>query len=415
MRFSSIFYTITLIFALGIGAIGIAFLWLIEYDKANYTRELNTKYSIVARATLLYINAIITQDEYKEQLSNLYMPPVIDEDKKEKIIKEAATLEEISTELGVSAILFHQKKNYLKITKDDETLLLIDTAYQSYRYIIIQIIFAFVAGIILLTYIFIIRKIMPLGKLKREIDKFAQGDLEIKNVATGNDEISQVASAFYEAVSQIKNLNKSRQLFLRNIMHELKTPITKGRITAEMIEKNKNQERLIDVFERLESLINEFAAVERATSRLVGELKPCKVRDVIDEAIDIAMADISNVKVEAIDDTTIKADFKLLAIACKNMIDNALKYSDDKSLKIIISNNEIIFSSKGAALENDLKYYIEPFTQGSNAKKSFGLGLYIVYNILEAHKFKLLYNHQNGVNDFIFSLNKSNQGKNIDK
>ncbi|MCR8678330.1 MULTISPECIES: ArsS family sensor histidine kinase [Campylobacter] len=415
MRFSSIFYTITLIFTLGIGAIGIAFLWLIEYDKANYARELNTKYSIVARATLLYLNEIITQDEYKEQLSNLYMPPVINEDKKEKIIKEAATLEEISTELGVSAILFHQKKNYLKITKDDETLLLIDTAYQSYRYIIIQIIFAFVAGIILLTYIFIIRKIMPLGKLKREIDKFAQGDLEIKNVATGNDEISQVASAFYEAVSQIKNLNKSRQLFLRNIMHELKTPITKGRITAEMIEKNKNQERLIDVFERLESLINEFAAVERATSRLVGELKPCKVRDVIDEAIDIAMADSSNVKVEAIDDTTIKADFKLLAIACKNMIDNALKYSDDKSLKIIISNNEIIFSSKGAALENDLKYYIEPFTQGSNAKKSFGLGLYIVYNILEAHKLKLLYNHQNGVNNFIFSLNKSNQGKNIDK
>ena len=402
MKFSSIFYTITLIFALGIGAIGIAFLWLIEYDKANYARELNTKYSIVARATLLYLNELINQDEYKEQLSNLYMPPINDESKKEKIIKEAVVLEEITTELGISAILFHQKKNYLKITKDDETLLLIDTAYQSYRYIIIQIIFAFVAGIILLTYIFIIRKIMPLGKLKREIDKFAQGDLEIKNVATGNDEISQVASAFYDAVSQIKNLNSSRQLFLHNIMHELKTPITKGRITAEMIEKNKNQERLIDVFERLESLINEFAAVERATSRLVGELKPYKIRDIIDEAIDIAMIEESSVRVLAIDDATIKADFRLLAIACKNMIDNALKYSDDKFVKITITNNEIIFSSKSEPLEHDIKYYIEPFTQGSNAKKSFGLGLYIVHNILVAHKLKLLYNHQNGINNFSF-------------
>ncbi|WP_096017918.1 ArsS family sensor histidine kinase [Campylobacter lanienae] len=415
MKFSSIFYTITLIFALGIGAIGIAFLWLIEYDKANYARELNTKYSIVARATLLYLNELINQDEYKEQLSNLYMPPINDESKKEKIIKEAVVLEEITTELGISAILFHQKKNYLKITKDDETLLLIDTAYQSYRYIIIQIIFAFVAGIILLTYIFIIRKIMPLGKLKREIDKFAQGDLEIKNVATGNDEISQVASAFYDAVSQIKNLNNSRQLFLRNIMHELKTPITKGRITAEMIEKNKNQERLIDVFERLESLINEFAAVERATSRLVGELKPYKIRDIIDEAIDIAMIEESSVRVVAIDDATIKADFKLLAIACKNMIDNALKYSDDKFVKITITNNEIIFSSKSQPLEHDIKYYIEPFTQGSNAKKSFGLGLYIVHNILVAHKLKLLYNHQNGINNFVFSFINSNQSKNIDK
>ncbi|MCI5540469.1 MAG: ArsS family sensor histidine kinase [Campylobacter lanienae] len=402
MKFSSIFYTITLIFALGVGAIGIAFLWLIEYDKANYARELNTKYSIVARATLLYLNEFINQDEYKEQLSNLYMPPINDERQKEKIIKEAVVLEEIATELGISAILFHQKKNYLKITKDDETLLLIDTAYQSYRYIIIQIIFAFVAGIILLTYIFIIRKIMPLGKLKREIDKFAQGDLEIKNVATGNDEISQVASAFYDAVSQIKNLNSSRQLFLHNIMHELKTPITKGRITAEMIEKNKNQERLIDVFERLESLINEFAAVERATSRLVGELKPYKIQDIIDEAIDIAMIEASSVAVVAIDDATIKADFRLLAIACKNMIDNALKYSNDKFVKITITNNEIIFSSKSEPLEHDIKYYIEPFTQGSNAKKSFGLGLYIVHNILVAHKLKLLYNHQNGINNFSF-------------
>ena len=402
MKFSSIFYTITLIFALGVGAIGIAFLWLIEYDKANYARELNTKYSIVARATLLYLNEFINQDEYKEQLSNLYMPPINDERQKEKIIKEAVVLEEIATELGISAILFHQKKNYLKITKDDETLLLIDTAYQSYRYIIIRIIFAFVAGIILLTYIFIIRKIMPLGKLKREIDKFAQGDLEIKNVATGNDEISQVASAFYDAVSQIKNLNSSRQLFLHNIMHELKTPITKGRITAEMIEKNKNQERLIDVFERLESLINEFAAVERATSRLVGELKPYKIQDIIDEAIDIAMIEASSVAVVAIDDATIKADFRLLAIACKNMIDNALKYSDDKFVKITITNNEIIFSSKSEPLEHDIKYYIEPFTQGSNAKKSFGLGLYIVHNILVAHKLKLLYNHQNGINNFSF-------------
>lgn len=63
--------------------------------------------------------------------------------------------------------------------------------------------------------------------------------------------ISEVADAFYMAVMQIKKLNSSRQLFLRNIMHELKTPITKGRITAEMIQKDKYQERLINVFEKV--------------------------------------------------------------------------------------------------------------------------------------------------------------------
>lgn len=49
-------------------------------------------------------------------------------------------------------------------------------------------------------------------------------------------------------------------------MHELKTPITKGLLTLEMIEDNKYKERLNGVFTRLEILINEFAAIEQITS-----------------------------------------------------------------------------------------------------------------------------------------------------
>lgn len=66
------------------------------------------------------------------------------------------------------------------------------------------------------------------------------------------DEISQVSEAFYQAIVQIRKLNQSRQFFLRNIMHELKTPITKGLLTLEMIEDNKYKERLNGVFTRLE-------------------------------------------------------------------------------------------------------------------------------------------------------------------
>lgn len=283
-------------------------------------------------------------------------------------------------------------------------MLLQDNNYQPYRYDIIKVIFGLVFFILLITYIFIIRKIKPLRKLKRQIDKFASGNLNIKNVSTGNDEISEVADAFYNAVMQIKSLNQSRQLFLRNIMHELKTPITKGRITAEMIEKTKNQERLINVFERLESLINEFAALERVTSGIAIEnSKLYKVVDIIDEAADIAMAEKSLITINAIDDVSINGDFKLLSIAFKNMIDNGIKYSDDKHINITITNKNIKFITKGDKLEQELNYYIEPFTQGSNAKKSFGLGLYIVDNILKSHNLNLEYCYKNGLNIFIFN------------
>lgn len=137
-------------------------------------------------------------------------------------------------------------------------------------------------------------KIKPLRNQKRTI---ASGDLNIKDVSRGKDEISDVASAFYNLVMQIKRLNESRALFLRNIMHELKTPITKGRITVEMIEKNKYQERLISVFEKLEELINAFAAVERATAIIdISDMSECSLNKLIKEAINIAMVDSSRVE-----------------------------------------------------------------------------------------------------------------------
>ncbi|EAK0830281.1 HAMP domain-containing histidine kinase [Campylobacter fetus] len=404
MKFSSIFYTITLIFAIATTSIFLAFLWLMDYDKQNYTRELNTKYSIVARATLLYMSELMDENEYKSQIQNFEMPEIKNQKLKNEILTNASILEEISADIGSSAILFFKKRNYLKIVHKDTTLLLQDSNYQPYRYDIIKVIFGLVFFILLITYIFIIRKIKPLRRLKRQIDKFANGDLNIKNVSTGNDEISEVADAFYNAVMQIKSLNQSRQLFLRNIMHELKTPITKGRITAEMIEKTKNQERLINVFERLESLINEFAALERVTSGIAIEnLKLYKVVDIIDEATDIAMAEKSLITINAIDDVSINGDFKLLSIAFKNMIDNGIKYSDDKHINITITNQNIKFITKGNKLEQELNYYIEPFTQGSNAKKSFGLGLYIVDNILKSHNLNLEYCYKNGLNIFIFN------------
>ncbi|ASM38184.1 MAG: ArsS family sensor histidine kinase [Campylobacter sputorum] len=400
---SSIFYAITFIYVLSIICIFVLFLWLINYDKQNYTRELNNKYSYVTRVTIFYLNNMISKQDYEKQMSNIDMPMIEDQKLVDNIIKNANVLQEISGDLGTAAILVYEKRNFLKIIVNDKTFLLQDDDYQPYRYVIVKLILGAVILILLIAYAFILRKIKPLRKLKRQIDKFAKGDLDIKNVKTGNDEISEVADAFYMAVMQIKKLNSSRQLFLRNIMHELKTPITKGRITAEMIQKDKYQERLINVFEKLENLINEFAAVERAASTSsIGNLNPFKIDDIMDEAIDMAMIDKENYTLNILDDITINVDFKLITTAVKNMIDNAIKYSTNKHVNIIVNKNTIKFCNDGKPLDNSIEYYLEAFTQGNNATKSFGLGLYIVDSILKAHGIKLGYKYKNNMNIFYF-------------
>ncbi|NLK66473.1 MAG: HAMP domain-containing histidine kinase [Campylobacteraceae bacterium] len=403
MRRSSLFYSITFIFLLASISIFLAFLWLMNYDKQNYTKELNTRYSIVSNATLYKLANLMSEAEYSSQMRHFNMAIIDDNATKHEIKQNATILQEVSTKLGTSAILLYNRHHFLSIKHENSEMLFQDSDYQPYRYHIIKVIFSFVFIIVLMAYIFTIRKIKPLRKLKRQIDKFAKGDLDIVNVSTGKDEISEVAEAFYQSVMQIKKLNHSRHLFLRNIMHELKTPITKGRITAEMLPEDKYQARLISVFVRLEDLINEFAAVEETTSgKMLSQSGKCNIKSLINEAIELAMIEEDRVEIQGDTDIKIKANFKLFSIAIKNIIDNGMKYSTDKKVKIQITKNAIEFHTLGEPLKQELEVYIEPFSKGEDAKNSFGLGLYIVDNIIKAHKLKFTHRYEEGFNIFSF-------------
>ncbi len=407
MKKSSIFFSITFIFFIAALGVLVAYFYLIKYDKQKYTHELNDRYSIVSRATLYRLISQPINREFKDELNIYKVKMVTDKEKMEKILQDGEVLQSVKSRLGSSSIYYYKKNNYLLIESiNGKSILLEDKAYRPYikQILYIQLIFIGIGTILLLTYIVTIRKLKPLRKIKSEIDKFANGDLDINCSMENNNEISEVANAFDHAVSQIRKLNSSRRLFLRNIMHELKTPITKGRITAEMLPDGKQKERLVSTFQRLESLLNEFTAIEQISVN--GEhlqKRVYRMVDIIDEAIDISMVNRENIELMIQSDLNIKVDFKLFTVAIKNMIDNGIKYSDDNFVKISANFKSIQFASLGQKLPNELSYYIEPFTQGEKySPQSFGLGLYIVDSILDAHNMKLQYEYSNGYNIFKF-------------
>jgi len=403
MTKSSIFYSITFIFAVSIVSIFLALLFMLEYDKQSYTEKLNTKYSIIARATLFHLNNFITNEELKRQVQGYQMREITDTDTKALIIKNAQIIQKIADRIGTSAILRYENNHYLQIETKYATLLLKDEDFQPYRYDLIKMIFGVVFAIIIIAYILTIRKLKPLRRLKRQMDRFAQGNLDINCQTDGEDEISQVANSFHNAVEQINKLNHSRQLFLRNIMHELKTPITKGRISAEMLENGKQRERLISTFEKLELLINEFASIEQITSgEGLKNVKPYRLVDMLDESIDLAMISPSQIEIEMDDDIILHVDFRLFTTAMKNVIDNGIKYSIDQTIQILATKEKISFISQGKPLKYELEYYLEPFVQEKNSHQSFGLGLYIVYHIIKAHHINFTYEHKEGYNCFNF-------------
>jgi len=262
------------------------------------------------------------------------------------------------------------------------------------------VVFSIVFLLIIILYLWIMKSIRPLSKLKSQIQTFSQGNLDIDCKSDKEDEIAEVANEFDHAVSMIRELLHSRQLFLRAIMHELKTPIAKGRLVSEMLHDEKNKARMHSIFERLNLLIDEFAKIEKITSKNFDlVLKPYKISDLVDASIDMLMIDHPQrlITTEIEEDYLIEVDFELFTLVIKNLLDNALKYSTDKHVTVIISSQGLEIMNIGEKLKEPLENYFKPF---HTSKKGLGLGLYIVKSILDIHQMHLDYLYTEGANWF---------------
>ena len=247
---------------------------------------------------------------------------------------------------------------------------------------------------VLLFFFYVIRRIWPLRELKNSISSFSDGNFDIDTKTDAKDEIAEVSNEFDRAIKKIKELQESRNLFLRNVMHELKTPVAKGKLITDLLEDEKNAQRLGRIFSRFEYLLGEFAKIERVTSNEVSlNKKRFRTVDILDNALDILMIDKEAITIK------IEADFEMLSIALKNLIDNALKYGIGKP-EITILRNWISVASGGGKLDSDLFKHV--FNRKfEDSSKGLGLGLYIAKSIIYKHGFELEYLHTSQMNRFI--------------
>jgi len=256
---------------------------------------------------------------------------------------------------------------------------------------------------VIFLYIGIIRSILPIKTLREKIKHFANGDYDITCKSSKKDEIAALANEFDSAVFKIKSLRDSRQLFLRNIMHELKTPITKGKLAAEMIEDAAYARILQNVFNRQEALLEEFSRIEKLSAdELKLEINRYHIEDVVDFALDILDDKRESITCKLVP-MELEVDFELFGVALKNLLDNGINYSDDHHVSLRNDLKTITISNHAPALEFPIERYSEPyFLEGKKQKSSRGLGfgLFITWHVIRLHGMRLDYKHEAGMNCF---------------
>jgi len=88
------------------------------------------------------------------------------------------------------------------------------------------------------------------------------------------------------------------------------------------------------------------------------------------------------------------------ALAIKNLLDNGMKYGKNRCVTLRSNERFIEVVSEGEQLTHPLSYYTEPFSQAEKRSSGFGLGLYIVHNILQKLGYKLAYRYEEGTEHY---------------
>ncbi|MDQ7043665.1 MAG: ArsS family sensor histidine kinase [Sulfurimonas sp.] len=417
---------ITVLFALSVSLISISVIFFEFYklNKKQYIDHIFTKYSVITQIYREHQQRHNSQTMLDINLAVYKMQIVKNEEEQKEVLSKGTLLkregfESLSASLMYDGNSFYAKNKvtklratmirykkfmYFYIQTKDAGILIKDEQLTPYNYLNIMYAYSTIFMIISASFILVLQKLRPLIRLRRKIALFGDGDMKISFKTSSCDEIGSVSNELESTREKINSILESRTLFLRNIMHELKTPIAKGTIATQMLESPKQRKRFSSIFNRLEALVTEFALIEEVTS--LGDKRDFseyRLVDIIDGAIDMAMVERDVVSVKINTNVKLHANYRLYTTAIKNMIDNAMKYSSDGRINILIRDGELCFESKGECLSQPLSYYIEPFTKENPSKNSFGLGLYLVDSILKAHGQVLAHEYENGVNRFIFA------------
>jgi len=408
---NSILNKISAIFFLSLFLLAMFFVLLLEHqsDKNLETMKLRQIQS-VNYLLVMYRNNVQPQD-IEEYFNNFGLKKVTSKHLRASVLARGVVIFQKLSPISRFSSIVYNDRYYLFIDNFESSVLLESQDYKNFNESL-WIVFVIALVILLYMYVSIFKSITPLKTLSGKIRKFASGDLNIECQSESNDEIGEVANEFDRAVKKIRDLINARQLFLRTIMHELKTPIGKGRIVAEMLEDNTAKKRLVSVFSRLDLLIAEFSKIEElASKRYELHLQEIMFSNILDQAIDLLMLDETKkeeqVHIEGNFDFVVNVDFDLIALAVKNLMDNALKHSDNRKVYVKSKAYTLIIANEGEALKMDINEYFQPFVSGSKAcGSSLGLGLYIVQNILQQHGLEVCYAYQDGFHQFSIDFSK---------
>ena len=291
-----------------------------------------------------------------------------------------------------------------------------------FRSMIITLIAAALISLIALGFI-----IRNMRKIISAIREFKNGNLKARVKLKGKGELSEFADNYNEMadtivhnIEDMKTMDNLRRELIANVSHDLRTPLASIQGYIETIlmksetlseeDRTKYMQTILSSTERLKKLVEELFELSKLEAR---ETKPKpEAFSIAELAQDVQQKNLiiaKNKKIEltatfSYDLPLAYADIRMMEKVLQNLIENSIKFTDaNGKINILLKKekDEILVSIKDTGVgipPNEIEHIFDRYNQGKRTKQNdgVGLGLAIVFKILEVHGINISVNSQPG-------------------
>jgi two-component system sensor histidine kinase MtrB len=202
----------------------------------------------------------------------------------------------------------------------------------------------------------------PVRRAAIVAEKFAEGNLNERMRAKGEDDLARLGNSFnamaasiQQQIAQLENLSRVQQRFVSDVSHELRTPLTTIRMAGDLIHDSRGDfeptvarsaELLRGELDRFESLLNDLLEISRFDAgAAVLDVEANDLRASVERAVDahrtLAARKGTQLRIESPTEPVIAdMDSRRIERILRNLIANAIEHGEGKPVEVTVGAND---------------------------------------------------------------------------
>ncbi len=268
-----------------------------------------------------------------------------------------------------------------------------------------------IIAVLVVVYFMTTTLVSPLYKMIEVIGKMSEGHLNQRISLKRQDEYKVLGDAFNEMADKLEKVEQTRDEFVSNVSHELKTPLSSIKVLTEaiLLQQNVEPEMYIEFLQdinsevdRMTNIVNDLLAlVKLDQSEIILNIQEVDSSELLNNLIKRLrpLATKKNIELvsDIVGDVKVEVDTVKISLAISNIIENAIKYTNsdgDGVVKVTtMFDNQSLFidvTDNGIGMNNEelskifTRFYRVDKTRDRETGGT-GLGLSITHSTILLH------------------------------